>query len=137
MPNKNQIFHVAPLSLVLGAIVSCASESPNAPVPESEVSPWSGPESSATPSARLIEFLNRGDDMDLATRFMTDPKSVFDEFGIRADEREVIKAAGEFKGKGVQACHDAVTSMLKSLAIPADQHAQLASKLVANYMTFW
>lgn len=89
------------------------------------------------PSERLIEFLNRSDDMALARRFMADPKSVFDEFKIRRDERKVIEAAGEFKGDGVNARRDAVMCMLKSLGIEADLCAKLLAKLVDNYMVFW
>ncbi|MGK3967603.1 hypothetical protein WMF38_25950 [Sorangium sp. So ce118] len=89
------------------------------------------------PSARLVEFLNKSDEMAFAARFMANPKSVFDEFGIRADERKVIKAAGEFKCSGVKERHDAVASMLKSLGIKTELHASLLAKLVDNYMTVW
>ncbi|XXY18247.1 hypothetical protein WME88_01175 [Sorangium sp. So ce216] len=49
MGNKNQLFRVAPLSLVLGIIVSCRSEPPPTPVPTREIPPWCGSERPPTP----------------------------------------------------------------------------------------
>ncbi|UQA57518.1 hypothetical protein [Polyangium aurulentum] len=89
------------------------------------------------PSARLLEFLNRVDDQEFTARFHAHPQEVMKEYGLSEVEVEAITRADVFKGSEPEDQRSGVRSMLKTMGLNPDEHADLVEKLAINYDPAW